>query len=63
MSSTISRPSPIDRVQKHIDALEAKILTLTEENKALREKIKELKSTKTRLPRIPKPAAPAAETA
>lgn len=58
-----SRPSPIDRVQKHIDGLEAKILALTEENKALREKIKELKSTKTRLPRIPKPAAPATETA
>ncbi len=53
---TQSRPSPIDRVQKHIDALEAKITALTEENKALREKLKELKSSKTRLSRIPKPA-------
>lgn len=52
-----SRPSPVDRVQKHIDGLEAKIAALTEENKALREKIKELKSSKTRLSRIPKPAA------
>jgi cell division protein FtsB len=57
-----SRPSPVDRVQKHIATLEAKIAALVEENKVLREKVKELKSSKTRLPRIPKPA-PAAETA
>lgn len=50
-----TRPSAVDRVQKHIDILEAKIVALTDENKALREKVKELKSSKTRLPRIPKP--------
>lgn len=59
----MSRPSAIDRVQKHIETLESKIETLSEDNKALREKIRELKAAKpsksqTRLPRIPKPAAP-----
>jgi cell division protein FtsB len=49
-------------VQKHIATLEAKIAALVEENKVLREKVKELKSSKTRLPRIPKPT-PATETA
>lgn len=58
-----SRPSPVDRVQKHISTLEAKIAALVEENKALREKVKELKSSRTRLPRIPKPTAATAETA
>lgn len=58
-----TRPSAVDRVQKHIDTLEAKIVALTDENKVLREKVKELKSSKTRLPRIPKPASAAAETA
>lgn len=58
-----SRPSPVDRVQKHITALEAKLAALSEENKVLREKVKELKSSKTRLPRIPKPVAATAETA
>ena len=49
------------KVQKHVDALHAKIQKLTEENAALKSQLAEARSSNSRIRRIPK--KPAAATA
>lgn len=48
------------KVQKHVDALHAKIAKLTEENAALKAAVHEAKASNSRIRRIPKKAAAAA---
>lgn len=46
------------KVQKHVDALHAKIVKLTEENAALKAQVQELKASNSRIRRIPKKPTP-----
>lgn len=51
------------KVQKHVDALQAKIQKLTEENAGLKAALHEARSSNSRIRRIPKKPAAAEPTA
>lgn len=60
--------SYVQKIHKHLDAIKAKNDKLTEENRQLKNTIKELKSVNSRVRRLPKtaassPAAPAEDVA
>jgi len=56
--------SYVQKIHKHLDAIKAKNEKLTEENRQLKDTIKELKSVNSRVRRLPKKSAtPASEDA
>lgn len=60
-SATSKTETLAGKVQKHVDALHAKIQKLTEDNAALKAQLHEARASNSRIRRIPKKDAPAAQ--
>lgn len=55
--------SYVQKINKHLDTIKAKNEKLAEENRQLKETIKELKSVNSRVRRLPKKPVPCDESA